>query len=49
MINGVRVEELSKDDEFMPEKFAEEETVIRISDLQRLKVLHTKSSTLNLA
>ena len=39
MINGVRVEELSKDDEFMPEKFAEEETVIRISDLQRLKGL----------
>jgi hypothetical protein len=39
MINGIYVEELSKGDEVMPEKYTEEETVIKISDLQRLKVL----------
>ena len=38
MINGVFVEELSKGDENMPEKYTEEEAVVKISNLQRLEV-----------
>ena len=38
MINGVFVEELSKGDDNMPEKYTEEEAVVKISNLQRLEV-----------
>ena len=46
IINGVCVEELSKGDENMPEKYSEEETVIKLSNLQRLEVLLKFSSSL---